>query len=292
MILLNNLAKSYHNHPIFSMKQSIEINEGITVIIGKKGAGKTTLLKMFIGLEQPDYGQILYPEGLIHDVKDKMGVVFDKIPTYPNLTGFDYLKYFNTMRNHPMTVEELFHLMKEWDIPVNKQKLSTYSYCMTKRLGIAQALIGDPKYLFLDEPFFGVNYESKMNVIQLLKGFREQGKTVILITQDFEAINAIADHLLILHNQTLNYIPNIKQYLSEKTIVKIVINRHSLPEDITKHIINMNVEENRLSIEILKKSKQFILTKLANYMIPVLEILEEFPTFDKLTYRSEGRLHV
>lgn len=172
--------------------------------LGPNGAGKSTTIKMLTGLMQPSAGSIrvlgknpLDPSEAI-EVKRQIGVVPDKLALFEYLTAVDYLTFIGrvfhlerqTLRER---IQELLELM-QLDRELNKLA-KDYSHGMRKKLALAAALLPNPKLLFLDEPFEGVDVVASSMIRAVLLGFVERGGTVFLTSHILEIVERICTHV-------------------------------------------------------------------------------------------------
>jgi ABC-2 type transport system ATP-binding protein len=172
-------------------------------LLGPNGAGKTTLVKVLLGITGITSGDALV-NGLAPRnpaSREKIGFLAEN-PRFPtHLTGRGLLKFAGRLRNLNQSeidteIEPLLELvgMQRWaDTKVRK-----YSKGMTQRIGLAQALIGSPDVVFLDEPTDGVDPVGKVEIRNVLKHIRDQGKTVFLNSHLLSEVEAIADRVAIL----------------------------------------------------------------------------------------------
>ncbi len=170
-IVAENISKSFGEKVVLSSVNARFPHGKKSSIMAASGKGKTTLFRIFLGLEVPD-------SGMVHGVKDKkIAAVFQEDRLCENLSAMVNISLVSKA-NHNRIREGLakMGLLKEADAPV-----STLSGGMKRRVAILRALMSDADILLLDEPFKGLDEETKTDVIKLVKQYTE-GKTVILIT--------------------------------------------------------------------------------------------------------------
>lgn len=190
-ITIKNLSKAYDGMPVLN-DFSHEFKEGsVTCIMGKSGVGKTTLLSILMGLEQADSGQI---EGL---TDKKISVVFQEDRLCMNLTALLNIKM--VLKNEStFSDEKILGLLSRIGIDVtDKKTVSEYSGGMRRRVAILRALLADYDLLIMDEPFKGLDPETKSSVIALIKELTA-GKTVIITTHDPTDVDALSGEVLII----------------------------------------------------------------------------------------------
>lgn len=165
-------------------------------LVGGNGCGKTMLLRAISGLLIPTEGEILVDgKRLIKDISfpPKMGLMIEN-PTFINyLTGYENLKLLAS-QNHLCTETDIRNWMNEFGISEKADiQVRKYSLGMKQKLGIIQAVMEDPDFLILDEPFNALDENSVDYVRRLLMKFREKGKVIILTSHHKEDIEMLCD---------------------------------------------------------------------------------------------------
>lgn len=174
-------------------------------ICGPNGAGKTTLLRMMTGLLQPDAGEVAI---VGHDVwtdpasaKAIFGVVPDNPSMFPKLTGRELIEFNGLFREMDPEVisersETLLRLMNLTDDA--DTMVSDYSLGMTKKVSIACALLHNPRVLFLDEPFAGIDPVSRQTLERILDRHRQSGGTIVFSDHAMDVVERLCDRLLVM----------------------------------------------------------------------------------------------
>jgi ABC-2 type transport system ATP-binding protein len=173
-------------------------------LVGPNGAGKTTFLCCLLGLLRPESGQILIDGMDIDDlrVKRKIGYVPERLQFDTWMTGEDLMELHHGLAGKPAAGRKAearrrlteVHLETEaWTRPIR-----TYSRGMLQRVALAQALIGDPQYLFLDEPTSGMDPSGAMQVRDLLLEMRQRGMTVVLNSHQLDQVEKVCDRVAFL----------------------------------------------------------------------------------------------
>ena len=178
----------------------------ITGFLGPNGAGKTTTLRMALGLVRPTSGTVRIDGQEYADLRDPLstvGAALEATNFHPGRSGRDHLRVLAATAGIPTSrVDELLELT---GIPVfARRRAGAYSMGMRQRLGLASALLGDPRVLILDEPANGLDPEG----IRWLRGFlrrlsREDGKTVLISSHLLHEVAETVDDVVILANGTL-----------------------------------------------------------------------------------------
>ncbi len=205
---IDRLTKQYQNK-IAVDRISLRLNTGIYGLLGANGAGKTTLMRMVCGILKPTSGTITC-DGI--DVSEEryrsmLGYLPQDFGYYPEFTGEDFLLYMAALKGmrKPQARRKTVELLKLVSLhDVAKKKIKTYSGGMKQRLGIAQALLNQPKILVLDEPTAGLDPKERVRFRDLIK---ELGKDsiVLLSTHIVSDIEHIADDILMMKSGQLIY---------------------------------------------------------------------------------------
>lgn len=177
---------------------SAEIQSGrCYVLVGENGAGKSTLLRILAGLLRPSFGKVSVFGGLEpHDARERIGYMSHAPMLYDELTAQENLRYFASLYpgRHCLTpTQVLAQVGLDPELP---RKLGQYSQGMRQRTSLARVLLPQPELLLLDEPFSNMDVESVSQMVELLAGFRQHNRTIILTTHQREAAAPIADWVL------------------------------------------------------------------------------------------------
>lgn len=187
MLTIHNLSKKFAGNDFYSLKNvNLEINKGeIVGLIGKNGAGKSTLMKLIAKSLKPTEGEIYYNEVelsskdcLLQDV----GIMIDPV-FYPEMTVEDNLKFYLRLHNKKelyKNIEPTLRLVELWE--VRKRKPKNFSFGMKQRTALAIALVAEPNFLILDEPFVGLDPIGVQKLILILKEWASQRKISMLIS--------------------------------------------------------------------------------------------------------------
>lgn len=200
-----NLCKKYKNQLILD-KVSIRVPEGkVYGLLGPNGAGKSTLLKLICQVIRPDSGQIYYKNKPIEN-KDllEIGAIIENPAIYPNLTSYENLEILTTLLG--IDKARIDHVLKLVGLDKTGNKLSKdFSLGMKQRLGIAMALINNPKLLILDEPTNGLDPVGISELRELIRSFSEENISVILSSHILSEVDQVADRIGIINEGRLSY---------------------------------------------------------------------------------------
>ena len=197
-LAIDRLTKQYKNK-IAVDRVSIKLKPGVYGLLGANGAGKTTLMRMICDIQNPTSGQIKYNgtdiKKLGEDYRQVLGYLPQDFGYYPDFTAYDFLMYIAALKGlskekAEMRVNELLQIVNLEN--EKKQKVKTFSGGMKQRLGIAQAMLNNPKILILDEPTAGLDPKERVKFRNLISSF-SQDKIVILSTHIVSDIEFIAD---------------------------------------------------------------------------------------------------
>ena len=205
---IDRLTKQYQNK-IAVDRISLRLNTGIYGLLGANGAGKTTLMRMVCGILKPTSGTITF-DGI--DVSEEryrsmLGYLPQDFGYYPEFTGEDFLFYMAALKGmrKPQARRKTVELLKLVSLhDVAKKKIKTYSGGMKQRLGIAQALLNQPKLLVLDEPTAGLDPKERVRFRDLIKDLGKDS-IVLLSTHIVSDIEHIADDILMMKSGQLIY---------------------------------------------------------------------------------------
>ncbi len=192
-------------------------------LLGPNGAGKSTILKMIVGILRPTSGRIEF-DGHPWSRKDlnSIGALIETPPLYENLTAYENLKARTLALNLPESrIGEALETVQLEN--TGKKKAGQFSLGMKQRLGIALALLAQPKLIILDEPANGLDPIGIQDLRGLIRSFPEQGITVILSSHILSEVELIADHIGILANGQLGYESEIRKNIDLERVFMDVV---------------------------------------------------------------------
>lgn len=200
-----DLCKTFKKQKVVNNVSLVIEENSLYGLLGPNGAGKSTLLKMLTGMLRPTSGQILF-EGHPWQRKDlnDIGALIESPPLYENLTAKENLKVRTTVLGVPSSrIDEVLKTVDLTD--TGSKRAGQFSMGMKQRLGIAIALLNQPKILILDEPTNGLDPIGIQELRELIRSFPEQGITVILSSHILSEVEQIVDHIGIISNGILGY---------------------------------------------------------------------------------------
>lgn len=211
MLQTTELCKSFKNQKAVK-KVSLNIEKGkIYGLLGPNGAGKSTTLKMITGILKPTAGEIYFNgKPWSRDVLSEIGALIEHPPIYENLSARENLKVRSLLLNtDEKRIDKVLQTVSLTN--TGKKKAGQFSLGMKQRLGIAMALLGEPKLLILDEPGNGLDPIGIEELRELIRSFPAQGITVILSSHILSEVQLTADYIGIISDGILGYEGPLKQ---------------------------------------------------------------------------------
>ena len=241
MIKTKNITKYFG--PFQALKDvSFEINKGeIVGFLGQNGAGKTTLMRILTSYLPASSGTVMIDgddiAGNSLTIRQKIGYLPETPPLYSNMTVKDYLKFAAEIKDVPANqrLRQLDKVLEECQLEDVKSKtIATLSKGYKQRVGIAQAIIHEPKLLILDEPTSGLDPIQNRQVRKLIKNLKDQ-RTVIVSTHILSEIEQIAQRVLIIKSGQIIVDESLEVLLKTNnadqsqalTLEEVFINHHS-----------------------------------------------------------------
>lgn len=207
-LIIDRLTKQYKNQ-IAVDRVSLKLCTGIYGLLGANGAGKTTFMRMLCGVLKPTSGTITFDnfDVTTEEYRSELGYLPQEFGYYPEFTGMDFLLYMAALKglDKSYAKRKASKLLKTVSLQDKaSKKIKSYSGGMKQRLGIAQALLNDPKIIILDEPTTGLDPKERVKFRDLIA---ELGKEsiVILSTHIISDIEHIADTVLMMKKGQIIY---------------------------------------------------------------------------------------
>ncbi len=179
---------------------TVGIPEGISLIIGPNGGGKSTFFKLATGVLRPSSGRIrLFDRDPWRDgkVKERIGVAYDPVSFPPLVSGREWLELFARAKGYDEgEVERVAGL---FGMDYLDERTSSYSSGMLKKLAIAQAFVGKPELVMIDEPFANVDFESMKAFVKLVKCMKDE-TNFLLVSHIWEPLRPIVDKVYVISN--------------------------------------------------------------------------------------------
>ena len=200
-LVLDRVTKQY-NSKIAADRISLALKPGVIGLLGANGAGKTTLMRMICGVIKPSSGSISLDGVDVSEemYRDALGYLPQDFGYYPNFTGKDFLMYIAALKglSRSEAKRKTAELLKKVNLEnAANKKIKGYSGGMKQRLGIAQAVLNDPKILVLDEPTAGLDPKERVRFRNMIADFAKDS-IVLLSTHIVSDVEHIADRVLMM----------------------------------------------------------------------------------------------
>lgn len=205
----------------------LEVNRGeIFGLLGPNGSGKTTTIKLLLGLLFPTDGQALVFDKDATDVSknERIGYLPEESYLYKFLNAEETLDFYGRLFDMPAEVrkERIEKLLKLVGIErARKRQLREYSKGMTRRIGLAQALINDPELILLDEPTSGLDPIGTREMKDMILQLRDEGKTVVMCSHLLADVQDVCDRIAILHQGELKELGRVDSLLTVEDVTQV-----------------------------------------------------------------------
>lgn len=213
-ISIDHLGKDFRKKPAALDDVTLDLPQGMIGLLGSNGAGKTTLMRILCGIIQPTRGRVLIDghdladAGARRAVKETLGYLPQDVEPYPNLTPLEFLDYVGVLKGIDSATDrkrQARELVAQVGLNDAKdRKVGGFSGGMRRRVGIAQALMGDPELLVVDEPTAGLDPEERMRFRTLLASLGHN-RTVILSTHILDDVAQTCPYVFVLREGRLRY---------------------------------------------------------------------------------------
>ena len=219
VIEIINLSKKIDGLTILN-NISMKCNEGEVIgIVGPNGAGKSSFFKILMGLWKASDGTIKFQDKCFES--SYINGLIEEPALYPYLKVKELIQYCSKLNDVNIECEEVNQLIEKLDIKKFENKLcGKLSVGMKQRVGILQAMLNNPKILILDEPTNGLDIIGKERIYELIKVWKENGKTILISSHILEEINSICDHIIILRKG------EVVHQLCNKTVSKECVHKY------------------------------------------------------------------
>lgn len=229
IVEVKNITKKYGNKVILN-NISFDIGNGINALLGNNGAGKTTLLNILAGLDTRFSGNI-FIDGIELNSKnyplEKVGYLPQNFDMFHNISGLDYLNYVYNIKGYPEKyrkekIDEIIQRLS-LDKVINK-RIGSYSGGFKRRLGIAQAYVGFPDFVILDEPTTGLDPEQREEFRSLLFQFSKE-KNTLISTHIIEDVELFCSKIILLKDTEIAFSGEVNTFIKQasKDIFSFVV---------------------------------------------------------------------
>ncbi|MBA4853812.1 ABC transporter ATP-binding protein [Emticicia sp. BO119] len=257
---LKNINKTYPNGVKAIENVNLELSNGMFGLLGPNGAGKSSLIKTIAGLQNPDSGSItLNGTDIVIDtdfIKKQLGFLPQDFGVYPKISAYDLLNHLATLKgvvNNAVRKEQVLALLDKVNLYQHRNKeVYTFSGGMRQRFGIAQALLGNPQVIIVDEPTAGLDPEERNRFNNLLS---EIGEDIIIIlsTHLVEDVKNLCPNMAVMHQGKViaqgkpsHFVESLSGVIWKKTIDK----KEKADYEKNFNIISTQLTEGKLSIHV------------------------------------------
>ena len=264
-------------------------------LIGHNGAGKSTLFKMMLGLIPATSGEILIDHASVSGsgfraVRRKIGYLPENIVLYDNLTGLETLQFFSRLKGAPL--QDCAQALDRVGLThAATRRVREYSKGMRQRLGLAQALLGRPQILFLDEPTTGIDPEAIRDVYAILRGLRAEGVTVVLTSHILAEIQERVDRLAIMTAGKIQAIGSVQALREQMDLplwfdVRIAAEHFDTVRAALGHLPISAIEahDGHVSLQCRRETKMAVLEALATLDGRVLDLHVREPSLEDVFF--------
>jgi ABC-2 type transport system ATP-binding protein len=261
---IKNLTKTYAGGVRAMNDISLELNNGMFGLLGPNGAGKSTLMRTIAGLQMPDSGEILFNEvNTIAEpifIKKQLGYLPQDFGVYPKISAYNLLEHLAVLKgvnHHKERKEQILALLDKTNLYSHRNKaVSTFSGGMRQRFGIAQALLGNPQIIIVDEPTAGLDPEERNRFNNLLSEIGEQ-IIVILSTHLVEDVRNLCTQMAIINKGSLLTYGNPQSFvetLQDSIWTKQIDKAEREEYEKLYEVISSQLNAGRLNIHVYSKA--------------------------------------
>ena len=202
-VVMRGVTARYGRHVAIS-DLDLELRAGECVgLVGHNGAGKSTAIKLMLGLLSPAAGQVAVlgatpTAGRSAQGRRQVGYLPENVALYPSLTGAETLGFFARLKGQPVAANSAL-LERVGLAAAARRRVGGYSKGMRQRLGLAQALLGQPRLLLLDEPTTGLDPEVRQHFYEILRNLRRDGATILLSSHALAELEGQVDRVIVMN---------------------------------------------------------------------------------------------
>lgn len=255
-LIIENLTKQY-KEKLAVNQFSAELSEGVYALLGPNGSGKTTLMRMLASILKPTSGRVLFngQDIAIMDegYRDVLGYLPQEYGMYRNFTAERFLMYFASLKglDKKQSIKKVSEVLELVNLKQDrKRKTGRFSGGMKRRLGIAQALLNDPKILIVDEPTAGLDPQERVRFRNLLSEISED-RIVFLSTHIVSDIEYIAKEILLMRQGELIQQSTLEELLDQAKgkVWQATISQDELPRVQSKFKVG-NIQRTQTGIDL------------------------------------------
>ncbi len=297
-LALENTSKVYGRHTVLN-DVVMDIPQGeVMALVGHNGAGKTTMMKLFLGLIRPTSGTVrvmgIDPASSTSSAaKHNLGFLPETVAFQQGMTGVEVLNFYARLKRTDISRNtELLERVGLADAA--RDRVKTYSKGMRQRLGLAQALLGEPKVMLLDEPTSGLDPSLRRSFYNTISTLKNGGVTVLLSSHALTELEAHVDKVAIMNNGRLMATGRLDDLRNDARIpVRIRVRSHDISaSDIAARLNGAKISQiNGYMVEFAcsPEDKMILVRRIAELGVAVTDMEIEVPSLDQLYnyYRYE-----
>lgn len=302
VVSLQSVSKQYVNETVLN-NINLEIKSGeCIVLVGHNGAGKTSLMKLMLGLTRPSSGTVEVlgkNPAFSASVAQRLalGYLPESVAFYEAMSGVEVLAFYAQLKGaSKLECERLLELVGLADAA--KRRVGTYSKGMRQRLGLAQAMLGNPQLLFLDEPTTGLDPILRQHFYELIDGLKKEGATSIISSHALNEVEARASRFVILKKGIIVACGTLDELYQQATLpirLKIMVTpgeASSVVERMGSAVNISDVNNQSFSVSCFKDEKMPIIRHISSLGEVVHDMQIMPPRLDELYshFMSGGHL--
>lgn len=260
-LCIDRISKQYKNK-IAVDRVTLTLQQGVYGLLGANGAGKSTLMRMIGGILKPTSGTITFDSVDVAEeqYRDALGYLPQDFGYYPDFSAYEFMLYMASLKGLTKTqakakTNELLETVSLSDVA--KKKIKTFSGGMKQRLGIAQALLNNPKILILDEPTAGLDPKERVRFRNLISTLGND-RIVLLSTHIVSDVEHIADTILIMKDGQLIHTGSLDEIIKaiEGKVFECVVDSKTAESLTNKYpIINVRQEDSNTFLRLVAGEK-------------------------------------
>ncbi|MDX6433586.1 MAG: type transport system ATP-binding protein [Streptosporangiaceae bacterium] len=237
MIEVRDLSKRYGDKlAVDHLSFTVESNR-VTGFLGPNGAGKSTTMRLILGLDRPQSGTATIdgkPYNRLHDPLRQVGALLEARAVHTGRSAYNHLLYLAQTQGLPRSrVDAVLELVGLTEVA--RKRAGGFSLGMGQRLGIAAAMLGDPRVLILDEPVNGLDPEGILWIRNLLKALAAEGRTIFVSSHLMSEMALTAEHLIVIGRGKLIADTGVQEFV-ERSSKRLVLVRAPHPDELTAEL--------------------------------------------------------
>jgi Cu-processing system ATP-binding protein len=289
---LRHVTKRYGGQKALDEVSLTVENGECLALLGHNGAGKTTAIKLALGLTRPSDGEVRVlgvdpAEGRARELGRMIGFLPESITFHDVMTGREALAFYARLKGEPTARNG--ELLERVGLAVAADKrVKTYSKGMRQRLGLAQALIGRPKLLLLDEPTTGLDPAFRQSFYELIREFTGRGSTVVLSSHALTEIERRTDRVAIIHAGRLiahGALGELSRAAGLKVRIKVSVamgRTQALVEALDAEVMLGHVNERSIELSCAVEEKLTLIRRIGSLEVPIEDIDVASPRLEDL----------